>query len=63
VTALGELTGLPRVAVWERLNELLAAGLVGRSLEADSAGLTPAGAAVVALCEDAARAASEALDR
>jgi hypothetical protein len=60
--ALGELVGLPRLATWERINELLAAGLVGRSLEADTAGLTPAGAAVVALCEEAARAASDALD-
>jgi hypothetical protein len=63
LAALGEVVGLPRLAVWERLNELLAAGLVARSLEADTAGLTPAGAAVVSLCEAVARAAAEALGR
>jgi hypothetical protein len=63
LAALGEVVGLPRLATWERVNELLAAGLVARSLEADTAGLTPAGAAVVALCEAAAQAAAEALGR
>jgi hypothetical protein len=63
LAALGELMGLPRLATWERVNELLAAGLVARSLEADTAGLTPAGAAVVALCEALTQAAAEALGR
>ena len=55
---LGAATGLPRLAVWERLATLVAAGLAGRSLETDSAGLTPAGATVVALVEEAAAAAA-----
>jgi hypothetical protein len=59
LAVLGEAVALPRLAVWERVNELLAVGLVGRSLEADAAGLTAAGVAMVALCEDAARAAAE----
>jgi hypothetical protein len=61
-TALGELaavTGLPRLAVWERLNGLVAAGLAGRRHEDDSAGLTPAGAALVELVEGAVAAASD----
>jgi hypothetical protein len=62
LAALGQLVGLPRLAVWERVNELVAVGLVGRSLEADTAGLTAAGAAVVSLCEEAAQAASESLE-
>jgi hypothetical protein len=59
LAVLGEAVALPRLAVWERVNELLAVGLVGRSLEADAAGLTAAGVAMVALCEEAARAAAE----
>jgi hypothetical protein len=56
---LGAAAGLPRLAVWERLSTLVAAGLAGRSLETDSAGLTPAGAILVALVEDATAAAAE----
>ncbi len=63
LVSLGEVVALPRQAVWERVNELLAVSLVGRSLEADSAGLTPAGVAMVTLCEEAARAAAESLPR
>ncbi len=55
---LGAAAGLPRLAVWERLANLVAAGLAGRSLEADTAGLTPAGAALVELVEEATAAAS-----
>jgi hypothetical protein len=55
---LGDAAGLPRLAVWERLATLVAAGLAGRSLEADTAGLTPAGAALVALVEQATSAAT-----
>lgn len=54
--ALGAVVTLPRLALWERLNELVAVGLVGRALERDAAGLTPAGAAVVELCEETVRA-------
>jgi hypothetical protein len=57
---LGATAGLPRLAVWERLSTLVAAGLARRSLEADSAGLTPAGAILVALVEEATAAATEA---
>jgi hypothetical protein len=59
-TPLAELaaaTGLPRIAVWERLNGLVAAGLAARRYEADAAGLTPAGAVVVDLVEGAVLAA------
>jgi hypothetical protein len=55
---LGAETGLPRLAVWERINGLVAAGLVGRRHEDDSAGLTPAGRALVDLVEGAVAAAT-----
>ncbi len=55
---LGTAAGLPRLAVWERLSTLVAAGLAGRSLESDTAGLTPAGSALVALVEEATSAAA-----
>jgi hypothetical protein len=56
---LGATAGLPRLAVWERLATLVAAGLAGRSLETDTAGLTPAGATLVALVEEATAVAAE----
>jgi hypothetical protein len=55
-TTLAELavtTGLPRLAVWERLNSLVAAGLAARRHDADAGGLTPAGAVLVELVEAA----------
>jgi hypothetical protein len=54
---LSAATGLPRLAVWERLNGLVAVGLVGRRHENDSAGLTPAGQTLVELVEAAVAAA------
>jgi hypothetical protein len=54
---LGAATGLPRLAVWERINGLIAVGLAGRSHEDDTAGLTPAGLALVELVEGAVAAA------
>jgi hypothetical protein len=54
---LSAVTGLPRLAVWERLNGLVAVGLAGRRHEDDSAGLTPAGEALVQLVEEAVAAA------
>jgi hypothetical protein len=60
-TPLAELsraTGLPRLAVWERVNGLVAAGLAGRRHEDDSAGLTPAGSTLVELVEGAVAAAA-----
>jgi hypothetical protein len=60
LTELSQATGLPRLAVWERLNGLVAAGLAGRRHEDDSAGLTPAGSTLVELVEGAVAAAGEA---
>lgn len=57
LATLGAVAGLPRLAVWERLNGLVAAGLAGRRHEDDSAGLTPAGLALVELVEEAVAAA------
>ncbi len=56
----GRATGLPRLAVWERVNGLVAGGLAGRRHEDDSAGLTPAGSTLVELVEGAVAAAGEA---
>ena len=55
---LGAVTGLPRLAVWERINGLVAVGLAGRRHEDDTAGLTPAGLALVELVEGAVTAAT-----
>jgi hypothetical protein len=54
------VTGLPRLAVWERINGLVAVGLAGRRHEDDSAGLTPAGLVLVGLVEEAVTAATGA---
>lgn len=56
---LAELVSLPRLAVWERLSDLVQVGLVARSLEGDRAGLTEAGHALVELVGQAAAAAAE----
>jgi hypothetical protein len=55
---LGAAAGLPRLAVWERVNGLVAVGLVGRRHEDDSAGLTPAGRVLVELVEGCVAAAT-----
>ncbi len=55
---LAALVGLPRLAVWERVNDLVQAGLAVRSLEGDRTGLSPAGQALATLVEEAARAAA-----
>ena len=57
--ALAAVLDLPRLAVWERVNDLVQAGLVVRSLEADQAGLSAAGQALVELVEAIARGAAE----
>lgn len=52
---LGELvaiTGLPHLAVWERVNGLVQVGLVRRALDGDRAGLTGAGGALAELVAD-----------
>jgi hypothetical protein len=51
---LARESGLSRLATWERLNGLVQVGLAGRSYENDTAGLTPAGTAIVELVEGAA---------
>jgi hypothetical protein len=58
LAGLCAVTGLPRLAVWERVNGLVAVALAGRRHEADSAGLTPAGLALVELVEGAVAAAA-----
>lgn len=55
---LGAATGLPRLAVWERVNGLVAVGLAGRRHEDDCAGLTPAGRLLVELVEGCVVAAT-----
>lgn len=57
--ALSALLDLPRLATWERVNDLVQAGLLARSLEADQAGLSAAGQALVELVEAVARGAAE----
>jgi hypothetical protein len=49
---LAALVDLPRIAVWERVNDLVQVGLVGHALEADRAGLSPAGTGLVALVDE-----------
>jgi len=59
LSELSRATGLPRLAVWERVNGLVAVGLAGRRHEDDSAGLTPAGSTLVELVEGAVVAAAD----
>lgn len=59
-TPLAELVGLvslPRISVWERVNDLVQVGLAARSLEGDSAGATAMGLGLVRLVEESAAAA------
>lgn len=42
---------LPRLAVWERVHDLVQVGLVGHELDGDRAGLTAAGQGLAALVE------------
>lgn len=60
LSELAELLGVPRLVAWERVNDLVQAGLAARALEGDRAGLTPAGQALVELVEEAAEAAGRA---
>jgi DNA-binding HxlR family transcriptional regulator len=53
---LATLVSLPRLALWERLNDLVQAGLVARSLEGDRAGLTEAGRVLADLVGQASAA-------
>ncbi len=54
VDALIELTGLPRLAVLERVYELLQLGLVARDLPADTVVATGSGVALDAVVTDLA---------
>lgn len=45
------LVGLPRPAVWERINDLRQVGLVGHALDEDTVGLSAAGAAMMGLVD------------
>jgi hypothetical protein len=58
IAELAGVLGVPRLVAWDRVAGLVAAGVVSRSLEGDRAGLSPAGAAVVELVEEAAAAAA-----
>ena len=51
---LAGAVGLARLAVWERVNDLVQSGLVARSLEGDLAGLTAAGSTLLRLVDDVA---------
>lgn len=55
---LAELIGLPHLALWDRVSDLMQAGLVGRSLPDHRAGLTRAGEILVGAMEAAASAAT-----
>ena len=59
---LSALAGLPRLAVWERVSDLVQTGLVVRALAGDGAGLTGAGAALLELVDEAAAAAAGEAD-
>lgn len=54
---LAELVGLPRVAVWERVNDLVQVGLAARTLRGDGAEASAAGRALVEWIEEVAAAA------
>lgn len=58
LSELADLAGVPRLVAWERVNDLVQAGLVARSLEGDRAGLTAAGQVLVELVEEAAAEAA-----
>ncbi len=58
LAALGRLLGMPRAATWERVNDLVQSGLVGRSIERDLIGLTPAGQEMVEFVSTATSSAA-----
>lgn len=61
LTALAELIDLPHLALWDRVSDLMQAGLVGRSLPDHRVGLTRAGEILVDTMETAASAATGSL--
>ena len=56
---LAPVAALPRVAVWERVNDLVQVGLARHALEGDRAGLTAAGLALTALVNQLAAGTAE----
>lgn len=60
---LGAVSGLPRLAVWERVNDLVQVGIVAHVLDGDRAGLTGAGQALVELIDDLATRVAEHGDK
>ena len=56
---LATVAGIPRAAVWERVNDLVQVGIVRHALEGDRAGLTSAGHALVELVDELAARAAE----
>lgn len=58
---LAEAVGLPRPAVWERVNDLVQVGVARHALDGDRAGLTGAGGALVELVDELAARTAEQL--
>ena len=56
---LATLIGVPRLAAWERVNDLVQAGLAARSLRGDGAGATAAGRELYEWVEELALAVVE----
>ena len=56
---LAGLAGLPRLAAWERVNDLVQVGLAARSLRGDGAGATAAGRVLYEWVEEVSLAAAE----
>jgi len=56
---LADVAALPRLVVWERVNDLVQVGLVRHALEGDRAGLTVAGAALADLVDELAAEIAE----
>lgn len=63
VTELAEITGLPPLATWERVNGLVQVGLARHELEGDRVGLTGAGRSMAELIGDIATRVAEARRR
>jgi hypothetical protein len=56
---LATVAALPRLAVWERVNDLVQVGVARHALEGDRAGLTGAGAVLVELVDELVSAIAE----
>jgi hypothetical protein len=56
---LAAVAALPRLVVWEHVNDLVQVGVARHALEGDRAGLTGAGAALVELVDELASAIAE----